>query len=175
MTQNPEPEQHEHKSAHALLEVAIQIAQQGDRIEARQLLRSYLETRPQDERAWAWYVDTFPDDEKRLRILQVYLKQHPHSDFAQKAIHTLRNRPKQPPGASHKETAPASNPAGHDGWPAMLRPVDMTAQEHEGAATQETEVQPPAAARNNETRLLIIAIVIILVTITLAVVWSLVR
>jgi len=170
-----EPELHDHKSAHALLEVAIQIAQQGDKVEARHLLRSFLENHPENERAWAWYVDTFADDEKRLRILQVYLKQNPQSQFAQQAIRVLRNKMHQAVEASDKVAAGASIFTEEDGWPAMFRLQDTSAQFHEETTTHETDVQPAANTKNNETRLLIIATLIILATIALAVVWSLVH
>lgn len=172
----PESEQQENTSAHALLEVAIRISQQGDKAEARQLLRSYLENHPQDERAWAWYVDTFSDDQKRLRILQVYLKHHPESHFAHKAISALRrrlNRGKSPAQVT-TSTEPFQEPA--TGWPPALNPdiVQPDANEStEVAASKPSKEQASPSRMADETRLLILAVSIILITIILAVAWSL--
>jgi hypothetical protein len=176
MAPNPEPEPQESTTAHALLEVAIRIAQHGEKVEARQLLRSYLESHPQDERAWAWYVDTFSDDQQRLRILKVYLKHHPESHFARQAIVSLRRRLRR--GASPDKMAekPVQFQEPSTGWPTTLGPDVVPANTQEPSITKESETsegQAPASRKADETKLIILAVSIILITILLAVAWSL--
>jgi hypothetical protein len=176
MALNLKSEPQESTSAHALLEVAIRISQQGDKTEARQLLRSYLENHPQDERAWAWYVDTFSDDQKRLRILQVYLKHHPESRFARKAISALRRRLRGGESSAQVEPSTESFQEAATGWPPTLNPdiVQADAQEPtDAAASEPSEEQARPSRMADETRLLILAVSIILITIILAVAWSL--
>jgi len=171
----PEPEPQESTTAHALLEVAIRIAQHGDKVEARQLLRSYLESHPQDERAWAWYVDTFSDDQKRLRILKVYLKHHPESRFAHQAIAALSRRLRR--GENSEQTEEKTTPFRETpkGWPPLLDPENLTAKtQHTSAiASKNSEGGASPSRRIDETRILILAVSIILITVLLAVAWSL--
>jgi hypothetical protein len=176
MAANREQEPPERITTHPLLEVAIRIAQQGDKKEARQLLRSYLEDHAQDERAWAWYVDTFSDDQKRLRILTAYLKYHPESRFARQAISSINRRLRR--GESANKTAEIAVPFKDTstGWPPTLDPESLQAKTQEPPITSQSQLsegQPPASRKAEETRLLILAVAIILITIILAVAWTL--
>jgi hypothetical protein len=69
-----------------LLENAIALFKSGKKIDARQLLNTIIKAEPKNEIAWAWYIDTFPELEQRIELIEQYLKINPESQKAQKGL-----------------------------------------------------------------------------------------
>ena len=65
------------------LEQAIELERNGKNLEAREILELLLVENPQDEKAWLWYADTFPDRVDRIRILDECLQVNPTCQVAQ--------------------------------------------------------------------------------------------
>lgn len=80
----------------SILNQAIALARAGKKIEARNLLESLLETDRQNITAWLWYVDTWPDDQQKIKALELCSKYNPNQPKIQQALGVLRSRQETP-------------------------------------------------------------------------------
>ncbi|MCJ7583332.1 MAG: DUF2730 domain-containing protein [Anaerolineales bacterium] len=69
-----------------LLENAIALYKSGKKLDARQLLTTIIQADPKNEIAWSWYIETFPEPEKRIELIEQFLKINPESQKAQKGL-----------------------------------------------------------------------------------------
>ncbi len=79
-----------------ILNQAIALAKAGQKIEARNLLKSLIETDQQNIIAWLWYADTWPDDQRKLMALELGSKHNPNNPKIQRALDVLRSRQETP-------------------------------------------------------------------------------
>jgi len=70
---------------------AIALSHSGNKTEARELLKAILRANPQNETAWLWLADTFPDTHNRIAVLEECLKHNPDSQAAKKWIATFKS------------------------------------------------------------------------------------
>ena len=73
-----------------LLENAIALYKSGKKLDARQLLTTIIQAEPKNEIAWSWYIETFPELEQRIQLIEQYLKINPESQKVQKALIRLQ-------------------------------------------------------------------------------------
>lgn len=76
----------------SVLNQAIAFAKAGKKIEARKLLEALLETDRQNITAWLWYVDTWPDDQQKVKALEFCAKYNPNHPQVQQALAVLQSR-----------------------------------------------------------------------------------
>jgi hypothetical protein len=86
---------------HPLLPRAISLAQSGRVEDAHALLHNITSEDPTQELAWLWLVQTEPDHQQRIQILEECLRHNPHSEYARKGLAGFRTGPltgNRPPG-----------------------------------------------------------------------------
>ncbi len=96
----------------ALLLQAISLARAGRIEDAHALLHKLVGENPHLEMAWLWLVQTEPDPEQQILILEECLRNIPKSEYAKEGLATLRAQrkarrappPRKPPAA--KDSAP---------------------------------------------------------------------
>jgi hypothetical protein len=59
------------------LKRAIDLNKSGKKLEARQLLQQVVHIDPENDKAWVWLADTYPDDADRIAVLEECLKYNP--------------------------------------------------------------------------------------------------
>jgi Tfp pilus assembly protein PilF len=62
-----------------LLEIAIELAQTGDKKAVRELLQLIVKENPSDELAWIWYANTSPTIQERVQTLEEFRKRNPEN------------------------------------------------------------------------------------------------
>ena len=72
------------------LQQAIQLSKDGRRLDARKLLRPFLEVDPENEKAWLWYANSFELVDEKIKALQNCLVYCPKSKMALEGIRTLQ-------------------------------------------------------------------------------------
>jgi hypothetical protein len=77
------------------LEPAIRLLKLGQTIEARRMIQKYLDRFPEDEQAWIWFATTFPGEDERLHILELYVENHPGRETALRAVEVLHKKHKK--------------------------------------------------------------------------------
>ncbi len=92
----------------ALLHQAISLAQSGRVEDAHALLHKITSEDPSQEMAWLWLVQTEPDPEQRIQILEECLRHNPQSTLAKKGLISLRARTVA--DALHPAKPPAKSP-----------------------------------------------------------------
>jgi len=60
-----------------LLEIAIELAQTGDKKAVRELLQLIVKENPSDELAWIWYAHTSPTLQERIQTIEEFCKRNP--------------------------------------------------------------------------------------------------
>jgi hypothetical protein len=88
-------------SHHPLLQRAIALAQAGKVEDAHALLHKITGEDPTQELAWLWLVQTEPDHQQRIQILEECLRHNPQSEYARKGLAGFRTGPltgNRPPG-----------------------------------------------------------------------------
>jgi hypothetical protein len=86
---------------HPLLQRAISLAQSGKVEDAHALLHKITGEDPTQELAWLWLVQTEPDHQERIKILEECLRHIPNSEYARKGLAGFRTGPLsgvRPPG-----------------------------------------------------------------------------
>jgi hypothetical protein len=86
---------------HPLLQRAIALAQSGKVEDAHALLHKITAEDPTQELAWLWLVQTEPDHQQRIQILEECLRHNPTSEYARKGLAGFRTGPLtgiRPPG-----------------------------------------------------------------------------
>lgn len=86
---------------HPLLQKAIALAQSGKVEDAHALLHRITAEDPTQELAWLWLVQTEPDHQQRIQILEECLRHNPQSEYARKGLAGFRTGPltgNRPPG-----------------------------------------------------------------------------
>jgi hypothetical protein len=86
---------------HPLLQRAIALAQSGKVEDAHALLHKITGEDPTQELAWLWLVQTEPDHQQRIQILEECLRHNPQSEYARKGLAGFRTGPltgNRPPG-----------------------------------------------------------------------------
>jgi hypothetical protein len=86
---------------HPLLQKAIALAQSGRVEDAHALLHKITSEDPNQELAWLWLVQTEPDHQQRIQILEECLRHNPTSEYARKGLAGFRTGPltgNRPPG-----------------------------------------------------------------------------
>lgn len=63
-----------------LLEIAIEMAQNGDKKGIRELLQLIVKEDPTDELAWIWYASTSPTIQERIKTLEEFRKRNPENE-----------------------------------------------------------------------------------------------
>lgn len=63
-----------------LLEIAIELAQNGDKEGIRELLQLIVKEDPTDELAWIWYASTSPTIQERIKTLEEFRKRNPENE-----------------------------------------------------------------------------------------------
>jgi Tol biopolymer transport system component len=84
----------------ALLLQAIALARSDRKADAHALLHKIVDENPHQEMAWLWLVQTEPDPEQQILILEECLRNNPKSELAKKGLASLRAQMKAapPPG-----------------------------------------------------------------------------
>ncbi len=88
-------------SEHPQLQRAISLAQSGKVEDAHALLHKITSEDPTQEIAWLWLVQTEPNHQERIKILEECLRHNPQSEYARKGLAGFRTGPltgKRPPG-----------------------------------------------------------------------------
>jgi Tol biopolymer transport system component len=86
---------------HPQLQRAISLAQSGRIADAHALLHKITSEDPTQELAWLWLVQTEPDHQQRIQILEECLRYNPQSEYARKGLAGFRTGPLsgvRPPG-----------------------------------------------------------------------------
>jgi hypothetical protein len=78
------------------LQQAIQLSKDGRRLDARKLLRPFLEVDPENEKAWLWYANSFDSTEEKLKALHNCLVYCPNSTMALEGIKVLQSQLQSP-------------------------------------------------------------------------------
>jgi hypothetical protein len=78
------------------LQQAIQLSKDGRRLDARKLLRPFLEVDPENEKAWLWYANSFDSIDEKIKALQNCLVYCPKSKMALEGIRTLQLQAQSP-------------------------------------------------------------------------------
>lgn len=65
-----------------LLRQAVASLQKGNRQDARKLLNAIIKIEPNNDIAWKWYVDSYPDFDGKRQAVQRWLSQNPQSRSA---------------------------------------------------------------------------------------------
>ena len=76
---------------------AIELIKDGQNLQGRQVLLSYLQDHPQHEAAWLWLVQTLSSDAERIQTLETCLKFNPHSQIARQALEHFKSLAATPP------------------------------------------------------------------------------
>lgn len=94
---------------------AIQLIKQGQKAQARPILEAAIRAAPQDLTAWFWYAETLESVEKKVRLLEMCLKQNPGNPQVLKALNVMKARlvPPEPskPAFDPEPAAPTATPA----------------------------------------------------------------
>ena len=72
------------------IQQAIDMIQRGRKKEAGPILEGFIRSNPQDVTSWFWYAETLDSDQKRVQLLEAYLKQNPGNAQVIKALEMLR-------------------------------------------------------------------------------------
>ena len=78
------------------LQQAIQLSKDGRKLDARKLLRPFLEVDPENEKAWLWYANSFDLTDEKLKALQNCLVYCPSSKMALEGIRVLQSQLQSP-------------------------------------------------------------------------------
>jgi hypothetical protein len=78
------------------LQQAIQLSKDGRKIDARKLLRPFLEVDPENEKAWLWYANSFDSTDEKLKALQNCLVYCQNSKMALEGIRVLTAQMQSP-------------------------------------------------------------------------------
>ena len=78
------------------LQQAIQLSKDGRKVDARKLLRPFLEVDPENEKAWLWYANSFDSTDEKLKALQNCLVYCPNSKMAFEGIRVLQSQMQSP-------------------------------------------------------------------------------
>ena len=78
------------------LQQAIQLSKDGRKLDARKLLRPFLEVDPENEKAWLWYANSFDSTDEKLKALQNCLVYCPNSKMALEGIRVLQSQMQSP-------------------------------------------------------------------------------
>jgi hypothetical protein len=78
------------------LQQAIQLSKDGRKLDARKLLRPFLEVAPENEKAWLWYANSFDSTDEKLKALQNCLVYCPDSKMALEGIRVLQSQLQSP-------------------------------------------------------------------------------
>ena len=78
------------------LQQAIQLSKDGRKLDARKLLRPFLEVDPENEKAWLWYANSFDLTDEKLKALQNCLVYCPNSKMALEGIRVLQSQLQSP-------------------------------------------------------------------------------
>jgi len=73
------------------LDRAIELSRNGKKADAREILKAILRSNPQNETAWLWFADTFPDTRNRIAVLEECLKHNPDSQTVPKWLATFKS------------------------------------------------------------------------------------
>lgn len=84
----------------SLLNQAVELAQAGQRDQARQLLWQYLQTSPDNEVAWLWLASVAVDQPEYVRALNEVLRINPANARAQQLLAEFQQQYGSVPGAS---------------------------------------------------------------------------
>lgn len=84
------------------LEQSIKLIEQGENLQAQNLLKGVLDTDPHNLLAWYWYVKAHEYAEERIDALKVCLKHNPENKEVKRALEKLQ--------ASVKTSTPAAKP-----------------------------------------------------------------
>lgn len=93
----------------AQLREAIQLAQAGQRTEARQLLNEIVQADPRQELAWLWLATVSTKREDRIRFLERTLALNPTNASAQEAYAQLTGEVYSPPEPPSAQEGPLSS------------------------------------------------------------------
>src|SRR5512136_3298460 len=69
---------------------AMVFIRSGNKIEAREILKQIVQGDPQNETAWMWLADTYPDNPNRYVVLKECLKHNPNNLVVQKWFTTVK-------------------------------------------------------------------------------------
>ena len=109
-----------------LLHQAISLAQSGRVKDAHALLHKITGENPSEEMAWLWLVQTEPDHEQRIQILEECLRHNPQSEYARKGLAGLRTGPltgrppSKPPSADRPKKGAEPRKRSSCRWKALL-------------------------------------------------------
>ncbi len=121
-----------------LLEIAIELAQNGDKKAIRELLKLIVKEDPTDELAWIWYANTSPTIQERIQTLEEFRKQNPENQRIEYLCASLSEsitketevHPPPPPDLSTPTESLAALPIpSPDAYPLQLSFLDQPATE----------------------------------------------
>ena len=83
---------------------AIQLSKAGRKLDARKLLRPFLEVDPENEKVWLWYANSFDSTDEKLKALQNCLIYCPDSKMAIEGIRLLQSQMQSSEPATPEES-----------------------------------------------------------------------
>lgn len=94
----------------SILNKSIELIRAGDKATAQRLLKSLVESGPNNIAAWFWYADTFQTDQERLNTLQLCLARNPDNPQVKQALSSLmaQQSPKQQSVSTNRAPLPAT-------------------------------------------------------------------
>jgi hypothetical protein len=125
-----------------LLHQAVQLAQAGQKAQARQLILQFLQTEPNNETAWLWLASVAADQTEYQRALNEVLRLNPSNQRAQQLLtefeqqygSAARYAPPQQPGTPPPSASPYAPPQQQVGTPPPVSPY----------APPQQQVSPPS-------------------------------
>src|SRR5512137_1720839 len=69
---------------------ALALIKSGEKIKAREILEHIVQDDPQNETAWMWLADTYPDNPNRYVVLNECLKHNPNNLVVQNWLATVK-------------------------------------------------------------------------------------
>jgi len=136
-----------------LLEIAIELAQTGDKKAVRELLQLIVKENPSDELAWIWYANTSPTIQERVQTLEEFRKRNPENQRIQYLCESLTGAevtPLRPPSLSTPTQPIAISPiASPDVSPLQLSFLDQLALEPAQSETKFHNSENKGALRNH--------------------------
>ncbi|NPV84514.1 MAG: hypothetical protein HPY45_00715 [Anaerolineae bacterium] len=128
------------------LRQAITLIKNGEKDRARQLLKEILLQNPYDEKAWAWFIETLPNDRDRWIALEGLLKINPNSALAKQKMSAIRQSATARQEAPSQPAATAQSPPVTATQPTETIAIVSTSENTSPAEPTPVELEKPQTA-----------------------------
>jgi hypothetical protein len=122
-----------------LLQQAVQLAQAGQKAEARQLILQFLQTEPNNETAWLWLASVAADQTEYQRALNEVLRLNPSNQRAQQLLADFE----QQYGGAARYARPVTPPPQVSPYAPPQQPVSTPPPQVSPYAMQQPVSPPP--------------------------------